>query len=495
MLSLAGPGRADWKFSPQVDLRETYTDNVALRAVGQANWVAEVAPGFTLENNSPRLQLRANYSKHFYQYSDKDVGGTNGNQQQLAADAKARLAGDWLLMDAGANISQRAASAFGPLLQGNASNNFASANANEVKTLRLSPYVQHRFGSIANAELRYSRDRVSSDNGGLGDSDGSTATLNVNSGAAFHQLGWGLFASHGTTRNSVAGKSANDTMNLSLRYLALPTLWLTTSLGYDQYDYDALGGTTSGKAWSVGFNWQPSPRTSVVASAGKRYFGDSYSLQAQHRTRASVWTLNYSDAVTTTRAQFLLPSTVNTATMLDGLFTAAIPDPVARRQAVEAYILATGLPASLANNINYFSNRYMLQKQLQAAAAFNTARTTLILTLSDARRQALSAVNVDGGLLGSSSSTLNDATRQDSVSAILNWRFGSRTSANFSADFTRVQSEAQNRTDKHSSLRVMLNHALQPHLSGTLEMRHIRGGISPTEFTENAIAASLNKKF
>lgn len=500
MLSLAAPSRADWKFTPMVDLRETYTDNVALRAVGQANWVSEIAPGFILEDSSPRLQLKATYSKHFFEYSDKDIGGTNGNQQQLTADAKAKLVNDLLFLDASANISQRAASAFGPLLFNNAGgigagNGFASANSNEVKTFRLSPYLMNRFGSYATGELRYAQDRVSSNASGLGDTNGGTTSLNVNSGTAFHTLGWNVVATHADLTSTVAGKSRNDNMNVGLRYLVIPTFTATTSVGYDSYDYAALGGKTGGKAWSVGFRWEPSTRTSVVATVGKRYYGNSYHLQSLHRTRASVWTLNYSDEVTTTRAQFLLPSTVNTATLLDGLFTSSIPDPVARRQAVDAYILATGLPASLANSINYFSNRYILQKQLQAAAAFNGAHSTLIVTLTDARRQALSAATVDSGLLGSSTSALNENTRQDSITGILNWRLNTRTSANLSADYTRVTSVTQNRTDNHSSLRMILTHELQSQLSGNLEVRRLRGGVSPASYIENAIAVAITKKF
>eukprot|EP01032_Pedospumella_encystans_P029152 gene29152-32925_t len=122
-----------------------------------------------------------------------------------------------------------------------------------------------------------------------------------------------------------------------------PQLMLTVTGGYDEYDYQSLGGVTKGKNWSVGGSWRPSGRTSVQLNVGKRYFGDSYFLAANHRTRTSVWSLTYSDAVTTTRSQFQLPSAVNTFALLDQLFQAQIPDAAARRQAVEAYIIAAGL--------------------------------------------------------------------------------------------------------------------------------------------------------
>lgn len=494
MLSLAAPSRADWKFVPQVELRETYTDNVALRPVGQANWVTELAPGFTLDNSGPRLQFRGSYTKRFYEYSDRAIGGVHGNQQQLAADARAKLVQDLLFLDASANISQRAASAFGPQLIG-IGNGFASANADEVKTIRVSPYLLHRFGAYATAELRYARDYLKSENASLGQTDGNTTTLNLNSGAAFRQLGWGLYASHDRQDNEVAGKSNSDNAMATLRYLLTPLLSLTAGAGYDRYDYASLGGSTQGRAWSLGFKWEPGARTSVTANMGRRYYGDSYSLQAFHRSRATVWTLNYNDAVTTTRAQFMLPSTVDTASLLDRMFAATIADPVARRQAVDAYIQATGLPASIANNINYFSNRYMLQKQLQAAMALNLAHTTLLVTLADARRSGLSATEVDSGLLGSATSTLNDNTRQTSASAALNWRLNSRTAVNVNADVARIRSVSQDRTDHNRSLRVGLSHALRPKLRAGLDLRRIRGGNGVGLYTENAISASITKQF
>ena len=59
LLSLAPACRADWKFTPQVEVRETYTDNVALRPNGEGNWVTELAPSLRIAHTGPRLQLDA----------------------------------------------------------------------------------------------------------------------------------------------------------------------------------------------------------------------------------------------------------------------------------------------------------------------------------------------------------------------------------------------------------------------------------------------------
>jgi uncharacterized protein (PEP-CTERM system associated) len=498
LLSLAPASRADWKFTPAFEVRETYTDNVALRANAEANWVTELAPSFKLDHTGPRLQMSASYSRRFYEYADKNIGGTYGATQDLNAVAKANVINELLFIDANASIGQRDASAFGPLLQ-SSGNGFANANATEVKIARISPYLKQHFGPYANAELRYSVDRMTTSTAGLNNTTGNTVSLNVASGNAFRLLGWGLQATKskqkGLATTTAGGESTVDNYALNLRWAATSQLNLTAMGGYDNYDYQALGGKNGGAAWQLGVDWQPGARTHVQASAGKRYYGNRYSQQAQHRARVSIWTLNYNDSVTSTRQQFLLPSAIDTFSMLDRLFLTSIPDADARHQAVAAYIQATGLPPSLANSINYFSNRYYLQKQFQAAVALNGPRTTTVLTVQDMRRNGLSSTDVDSGLLGNTSSVLNDNTRQTGGNVTWNWRLSTRTGVLATADVTRIRSISANTNTINRGLRIGLTHQLQPTLRGAIDLRHVSGGLGASHFTENAVAASLNKQF
>jgi uncharacterized protein (PEP-CTERM system associated) len=505
-LSLAPPSHADWKLTPYVDLQETYTDNVLLepkeRARGQ--FVTTLAPGFALLGRTPRVDLSASYSKRFNEYSDSNIPGTTGNTQQLQANGKARLINEMLFLDANASISQQAVSAFGPQpVFAGSPTNFAQGLSTEVKTYRVSPYLVQRFGAAATAQIRYARDRVSTNTNTFGNSNSDTLNADLSSGPAFRQLGWGLNYNRQLIDDTIAPKSSTENLNASLRYLQSQELTLSLNGGYDKYDYQSLGGRTKGKSWSVAADWAPGARTSVQASVGKRYFGDSYSLALKHRGQASVWSLNYSDGVTTTRQQYQLPQAIDTAALLDQLYAASIPDPVLRAQAVAAYIQAAGLPPSLANSVNYLSNRYMLQKQFQGSAAFNGAHGTLILALMDAKRTALSLVNVDSGLLGSTNNALNDNTHQSNVSATLSWRLSSRTSMDASAIYARVRSLAllnqsdSTRTDTTRTARVSLRRQFGQTLSGALELRRAKGTLSDgaRDYTENAVMATLSKHF
>jgi uncharacterized protein (PEP-CTERM system associated) len=266
-----------------------------------------------------------------------------------------------------------------------------------VRTYRISPYLVHRFGAFANGELRYAHDSVSTDNIGMRRSDGNTISGQLTSGPTFRRFGWDAVASRsvideqlpvaggGERQQSTSSKSAN----INLRYAATQQLNVGVYGGYDDYDFSGLGGAQSGAAYGGSVQWTPSARTSLQASAGHRFYGPSYSLSLQHRSRGTVWNVGYSDAVSTSRSQFLLPQAIDTASMLDNLFRAQIPDPQLRAAAVLAYIQAAGLPPSLATSVNFLSNRYSLQKQLNAGVAWKLAHHHHVQPVQDPARNAV----------------------------------------------------------------------------------------------------------
>ena len=486
--------RADWSITPSVDLRGTYSDNVKLEAdqLARGQFITDLAPSLSIANHGPRLTLTAAFTTHLYAYSNQRLDGTNSSQRQLAANARARLVEDLLFFDATAAIAQQAISAFGPQV---ANNGYADTNRAEVSTWRLSPFLAHRFGSTATAELRYARDSVKSGNAGLGDSIGNTVSTSISSGAAFRTIGWGLQASHQNLDSTRGGESTADTASARLSWRISESLRLNANGGYDKYDYKALEGATAGPSYSIGLAWAPSLRTQLQASAGKRYFGDSYAFEATHRSRHSVWSINYNDAVTTTRGQFLQPVAVDTAALLNGLFSAAISDPVARQQAVDAYIRSNALPATQIQNTNAFSNRYFLQKQFRASAAFNTARTVTLLSLNATKRNALSIRQAAIGLPGDSLSELNDNTKQASATVSLNYKLSQRSGATLMVSKTRTESLTTGQKDDQLLLNLGMTRQLQRKLKGAIELRRARGNaltLGGRTYRENALTASLS---
>jgi uncharacterized protein (PEP-CTERM system associated) len=489
--------QAQWKFTPIAGVTETYTDNVSLQRddLAHGQFVSEALGGFALTGKGPRLQLSASARVHQFAYTDGDVPNLNDREREYNATALAKLADD-LFLDMYAASGPQSISAFGPQVSDSL---YSMGNRTTVNSWRISPYVRHHYGNVADLLLRYSRDGVDAGaRNPFGSSTASTGSLNLTSGTAFRTVGWGLSYLHQDMTNRLSGPSSFENALLDLRWRYSPQISATASTGYDSYDYKALGGRTAGRSWSAGFIWTPSSRTRLQASFGRRYFGKTGSLAASHHSRNSVWSINYSDDVTSTRQQLLLPSTVDTASMLDTLFSASIPDPVLRQQAVQAYLQATGLPPSLANNINYLSNRYLRQKQLQAAVAFNWAHSSLVTSVAKSQRTALSLRESDSELLGSQLSALNDNVRQRAINSVFTYRLSSRTIATATANVDRATSLDTGIEQTHRQLRVGIARRIERRLSMALEVRHVEGrsdALSSGEYRENAITAALTAQF
>jgi uncharacterized protein (PEP-CTERM system associated) len=494
-LLLAPAARGEWIVTPGISGRLSYSDNVNLRPDGEGSsqFVMELAPSLAVSDRTPRLQFNASWQGHLYEYARDRVSGTDRFSQQLQASALAEVLSDLLFLDASAAISQQPVS---PLLAG-PGNGLSNDNRNEVRSYRISPYLRYRFGAFATADLRYAHDMVDSDNLGFGRSTADTLNLGLAGGSMFRRVGWTLALSSQNLDDSIAPPSSSRSGNLSLRYSVTPELSWNLGGGYDKFDYESMGNDTQGASWSTGFTWAPSPRTSLAVSAGRRYYGDSYFLAASHRSRYTVWNISYSDDVTTTRSQFLLPSAVDTAAMLNRLFIPTFPDPAQRAIAVEAYIRASGLPRSLPDSVNYFTNRYMLQRQFQASAGLQLARTTLLLSVFHTKREALSLFQADSALLGSSGGIVNDKVRQRGITALGDYTLTGRSHVSLAASYSESFAGVLPDPAKHASVRLFLTHRFQPRLNGTVELRvlHTRSALDQRLVREHAIAASLAATF
>jgi uncharacterized protein (PEP-CTERM system associated) len=482
---------AEWRFTPELTLRETYSDNITLAPSGseQSGFVTEIAPGFTITGKGRRSQLRATYQARSINYSN-NAGGSRV-QNYLTADGKTELIDDLLFVDGMANIGSYSTSPFGPQALDSA---YATGNRSEVRTYTISPYARQRFGSFAQGELRYTHQGVSSDTGGFSNYNSDRVNFNLNSGESFRVLGWDVVGSRQQSRYSDLDSVTSDYINGTLRYKLTDQFTLTGSGGYERYTYQTAGDSPAGASWSVGFDWKPSPRTSLAATAGRRFYGNAYSLNGVHRSRYTTWNLSYNEDITTAQQQLANSGSVSTSSFLNQAFLANIPDPVARAQAVDAFIRATGLPATLANGSQGLSNRYFLQKRLQASVALTAGRSTGVLTAFETQRQPQS-VGTSSALTGGNA-LYNDDTRQRGVSGLFSQRLSPITTVNLNAQFYRTTSLLTTVTDDNKLVTLGLSHQLSPKVTGTVELRRYQGTFNQagTDFRENAISAYLSMR-
>ena len=491
-LLVALPVHAQWRVTPSLSLTETYTDNVNLAsdANKRAQFVTEATPGLSVYGQNSRVQLSANARASYFHYSNGRVAGTRTSTHSLNAAGKLKVIDELFYIDARASSSARAVSAFGPL--DDEGNRFSDENRTDVTTWSVSPYLTQRFGNFAVATARYTHDRVKADDSRYGSSTSNGGMIDLASGRAWRELGWNLRYARQDVDNEQFGNTASENFLASSYYQLDRTLRLTASAGYDSYDYEAAAGRTAGASWSVGFAWAPSQRTSLEMSAGRHFLGSTGRLAASHRSRHSVLRLGYSDDVTTTRDRFAMPQLVDTFSLFDSLYAASIPDPVARRQAIDAYLLATGLPSTSVQYVNALTNRYFRQKLAQGSAAFNWRTHSAVLSAYASERNALSTEET--GNIPADLFRFNDNLRQYGLNAAHSYRLNARTSATASLTASQSRALTGDFESSQQTLRLSLSRRFSRKVFGIAEVRRTTGerGFSGRDYTANAVSATLS---
>ena len=485
---------AEWLVTPNLNLRETYTDNVSLAPTGNESrdWVTEVNPGIAISGTSSRLKAKVVYAMQnlFYKYNTS----SNTTNNQLYANANAKLLDEILFLDANASISQQNISLFGAQPPDNTN---ITRNRANVSNYSISPYLRNSFYEIASYELRFTHSKFYSDTYWLNNSVEDSVLLDINNGAAFSSLGWGLHLNKQITDYDNGQRNGTQIYSGDLRFPITPAFRLTAARGYENYDYVSLTGLPpEGHFWSAGFAWNPSALTNVEANTGQRFYGKSHFLSANHHSRNTIWTVGYNEDITTTQSQFIIPGTINTSSYLNQLWTPSIPDPLLRQQFIDNFILNNNLPTSLASSNNYFTNSYFLQKQWQVSVAINSSKSTLLLSGYDTLRIDQTAQTIDN-ILGSNSLTIDQSTKQLGGTAFWNWRYTPRTNFNVSATYSNNLSIPAGLTTDTLTMNLGTTRQFKPKLSGALDLR--RTYQHPNQlgqgYLEHAITASLLMQF
>lgn len=490
-MAVPAGGKPGWEVLPTLGVEETYTDNVRLGPAGSArsDWVTEVRPGLGVSHNGARARFQARYAADLVYRAQE---GSTDVFHYLDATGNAELARQLLFIDGRASVTQQNISLLGPQAQSNVSN---TANRATIRTLLVSPYLRHNFGYQAQGEARFTYSTVGVNGTGstFANSEANRIDLRLTSGPAYKLLTWNLAYNKEHVDYTQINQSIDAEMiSGSARRLVTPTLGLRATAGYEDNKYLTFGQAPKGAFWSVGPEWTPSPRTRVAATAGRRYFGPTHSLDFSHRTRLTTWSAQYSEDITTARGQALIPTTGDTATALDALFLSRIPDPVARQAAVASFISQTGLPPSLNVPLNFLTTTPFLVKRWVASFGIIGARNTVLANVFKETREALSPSQLGAGDFGASSNT-----KQTGTSLLWTLRITPRTSSNATVGYARNELPGAARQDDLTFIRLGLIRQLQPKVSGSLNFRRLQNASSQPAFDykENALSVALNIRF
>lgn len=488
----------DWRLEPTVSASATYTDNANQSASNPEDaLILGVRPGFTLRSEgSRRVQASLKYG-----LSAVERLGNNESSNldhNLSAAGKAELVEDFLFIDGNARISQELISLFGSP----AESEINDSNRATVGTYSISPYIQKRFGTFANAQARYTNSGAIFENDVASNSNVNAFTAALISGTRFDDLSWGLNYSIRKASNRDAADTTFERASATAGYALTRKFRVFGTVGEEWNEYSTSGASNSidGSFYSVGFGWAPTRRTSFEASTGERYFGRTYSLSGSHRTRMTRWTAGYFEDVSDISQQQLDQSSrLYFVCATVPYFRPATDLAEPRPPGCEGPYPAGGLVA-IADSLGLSKDELIaagfpsfkgvnIIKSFNAGVSWDVGRLGLGLSAQDTKRLYVEAFQAQD--------------RVQRLTGSVSYRLSPQTVANSSLSLTRTSADALlttggvAREDDLVSLILGLNHRFSDGLNGTLTFRHTQRDSSAanSDYDENRLTATVNMRF
>ncbi len=460
----------DWRLSPTLSVMGRYSDNIDLDTTGgQSAFLTEIRPGLSLTGKGGRANYQVDYGLQALVFShDSDENALN---HQLSANLRTELLEDSFFLDAGAHISQRNADQTLPSGTGNYN---TTGNSLETRSLSLTPSWRSRFGNMAKLDARWQFSLADTDGATISNTAGNNLNIQLSSGTAFNRLPWSLGYQQQNSNGDASAKRVSS-LHGTLGYLISRKTQVNATLGQDSNDGNTAGFQQNGGSyWNLGMSWNPSPRTRLAATLGKRFNGNSYSLDFGHRTRRSAWSLRYSEQVVDTFA--LISNSVSYVGYMCGVSVIMVPEGSVPSDT--SCVLIPGLVVPI--SVPSLQDGFNLTKTWVGTTSYNTGKSTFSLSLSDNRLDALAAAL-------SSNTT--------SLSGSWNWRLNSRLTSTLT--LSSSQSDYAGSESEDWNLSWMLSRKLAKDATGVLEARHLdRSDKSTTGgYSENSLSARVNLSF
>lgn len=467
----------DVSFKPTVTLNERYSDNVKLASINPIDsFVTEVRPGFVLNRAGARAEFSVDYGLQALLYShDSDANAYNN---QLSARFKSGWLDEHFVIDGEARIGQQNTNSTGALGTGNYN---LTNNRSETRSFGITPTWTSRFGNQANFEARWQFSYADSDSVALPATNSNNLSLSLANGRSFNRLLWGV---NYRLQNSDANATGNQSSTFSgnIGFLYSPKTRFNLTVGTDSNNGKTTGfNQASGLFWNAGVNWSPSLRTTLSATAGKRYNGNSYGLDFTHRTRKSTWALRYSEEIIDAYAQ------VTALGAFDVYDCAGIPKFVVAGGSAPDSSECGGLPPQLvfAAGILPYSqlvNGFNLTKSWSGVTTYKTGKSVFSLNLNSSRRELLATNSAD-----------------DTYSLGGSWalRIGPRLRSTVLANSSHAETATAQSDDW--SMAWLLAYQFSRQTTGQLELRRVERtsgtGTAAGAYEENSVSARLNMSF
>jgi uncharacterized protein (PEP-CTERM system associated) len=487
VLALGSPfaAHAQITIAPRVSVTEIFTDNAGLTSTGrQSEQITQVSPGIRIDVTGARVKSYFDYALTQSLYAQST--SASRAQNTLSTFGTLEAVDNRVFLDFNGSISQQSVSAFGTQSLNSSS---ISANQAEVSTYRLSPYVRGQLGSTASYEARYSRAVTSSDSASASNTTNSNVTVKVAGGSAFRRLGWSADVSRQESSYSVGRTTEVDRFNLGLNYALTPQLNVSVNGGQESNNYSSLDKQTYSTR-GVGFNWTPSNTTKLSASVGHRSFGNTHSLNFEHRTARTVWRFVDSKDISTTPSQ---SGRVGLGTLYDLLysqFESTYPNPVARAQAVNAFLSTYPLSGNTLVTTGFLTSAASRQRNQSLSLALLGARDTITFFATSTESSRIDTLSIASDDLSTSS-----RVRQRGFSVSYSHRLTPDYSLGVLLSQQKTSGDLASQESTLRSINANVTGRLGKKSTASVGARHVISSGSSAPYVENAITGNLNVQF
>ncbi|MFQ5686362.1 MAG: TIGR03016 family PEP-CTERM system-associated outer membrane protein [Candidatus Scalindua sp.] len=448
---------ADLRIIPELSVQETFTDNVTLSPSGSKSrdFISVINPGITINNTSQRLKADLNYRLQNIIRVDTEDDRFN----LLDFDSHLEVLRQHLFLDFSVKNGQQNTTNTGRTASDNLS---VTGDRSSVLTYSISPYWQQRLGNFADTEIRYTQNKVNSN---VTDTNSKKVNFKTTSGARFVRLLWDVKFNYETIDSRLQADTKFKDITGRSRYLLTRKFALQAEAGYEDNDFSSGRDSISGARWNLGFEWNPSIRTSINAKYGRRFFGADKSINITHRTKRSRFTLKYFEEADTTRSRLLQQQVFN---LIDS-FGNRIVNPV------------TDQPVTIDVGVPVQTTEVFVRDVVTAVYEYTLRRNTIIAEFTNEKR--------DFELTG-------DNETQRHARLRWNWNIGSRTRSNI--EFNWYKSEVRSGEDeKFYTVKYGLSRSISKLLTINVGLSYIKNNsnIPGNEYDEKRVFAGLNKTF
>ena len=477
-----------FNFRPGVDARLTYSDNIdATSSNKRSAWVLDVSPQLQggIDRRGGRVSSRFNVGLTGIRYTTDD--GLQDPGLLLDGVAEVEAIEDLFFVEVDASIRRDNLSTF----SGRSSNDFLRNDSDdETRSFGLAPRLEFRLGSYADATIRYRQDWFS----GGGNSVSRERTRAWNADVAgtreLGPFGWGV--NYQRNETSYGDSQIEDVIEESARatlyYTLTPQVTLRGTAGREANDYGA-GRRERYTIYGGGFDWSPTPRTTISATVEDRFFGTGYDASIRHRWARSSFQLAASRDVSSSRQNFgsIYQDPAFNAFFNDPTLIGLLPDDLDRKDFVRELL-------GLANE-TFISNSFSETESIRAIYTISGVRNSVSFSLFSNDR---STVGSTAGLRPDD--VFSNSDRVESYGGALSASHSLSGRSSLNANVTRTESEStdgQARKTTRDVWSIGYSTSFGSRSVAGLTYRHQRsdGSVSSDDFTENVISANYGIRF